>query len=165
MPSRSGSEHSATTVEADGSAASYVLPAFLANAATPGSLLPHVPIQPHILRRPPHRDDIDLPRALQIPTRQILHPHPALVDQLSLPALAHAIERLVDAHPTPLARLLAAIIAHADDQFVAAVAVEVRAPDGMAPAQALVDDVPLPQSAFLLRRRVDHHLVAVPRLD
>src|SRR5262249_31284858 len=105
--------------------------------------------------------------AVEVGGRQVLHRHAPLVDQVPLPLAGLRVHRAVDAHAAALARLVAQVVADADDQLVAAVAVEVGAPDGVAPAQALVQDVPVPgarrRPAF--RRRVDDHLVAVPRLD
>src|SRR5262249_10849227 len=77
-----------------------------------------------------------------------------------------AVRRLVDPHAAPLAGLLTLVVAHADDQLLVAVAVEVGAPDRVAPLQPIVDNVAVPQLLRrVVRRRVDDHLVAVAWLD
>src|SRR5262249_29799888 len=129
-------------------------------------LHPQVAIHADVLRRAADGNDVGAAVAEEVRHGQILHRDAALVDQVPLPLPALAVQRLVDAHAALLARLVAQVVAHADDQLVAAVAVEVGAPDGVAPLQLVVEDVPLPQPhARITRRRVDDDLVAVPRLD
>src|SRR5215471_14268322 len=84
---------------------------------------------------------------------------------MALPLRAFIVRRLEDAHPGFLAGLVAEDVANADYQLVAAVAVEVGAPDGMAPFQLVVQDVTVPQSVRIVGWRVHNDLVAVPRFD
>src|SRR5262245_22456350 len=83
------------------------------------------------------------------------------------PAGAFVVQRFVDAHAAAIDVLvvLAGIVAHADDQLVASVAVEVSTPYRVAPAEPLIDDVPIPHLAAFRRLGVDHDLITVPRLD
>src|SRR5205823_13300527 len=75
--------------------------------------------------------------------------------------------RLVDTDAALLGERVALgrVVADADDQFGVPVIVQIGAPDSVAPSQMVVDDVSLPKLVAIKRRRVDHHLVSVPRLD
>ena len=62
------------------------------------------------------------------------------------------------------------VVTDADDQLFVVIVVEVDRPDGVAPLQLLVEDVPLPEplagrGAGRIGRRIDDHLMAVPGLD
>src|SRR5207253_4728359 len=54
-----------------------------------------IPVNPHIPRRPPHRNQINLPIPIQIPRRQILHRHSPRIDFLSLPSRPQTIHRFI----------------------------------------------------------------------
>src|SRR5262249_39654627 len=124
-----------------------------------GSFLPLVPVNANVLRLPADGDDVNLAVAVEVGRGQVLDVHTALVDQGPLPLCSLRARRSVDAHAAPLARLHAQVVAHADNQLVVAVTVEVGAPDGMAPLQLVIDDLALPQLALFIRRRVDHDLM------
>src|SRR5262249_23737128 len=132
---------------------------------TAALLLALVPVNADVVRLPPDGDDVDAAVAVQIRNGEVLHRHPAVLDNLPLPLAVLQVSGLVDAHPATLAGLLAPVVADADDQLLHAVAVNVGTPDRVAPAQPVVDDVPVPQRLRIARRRVGDHLMAVPRLD
>src|SRR5205823_4330539 len=64
-----------------------------------------------------------------------------------------------------VARLRVRVVAHADNEFVSAVAVKVREPHRVPPPQLLVDDVPFPLAERSLLARISDDLVAVPGFD
>src|SRR5437660_2586573 len=119
------------------------------------------------MRLPADGDDVDAPVAVEIGAHQVLHRHAAVVDDLAAPFRALVVRRLVDAHAAARGEFVALLrlVAHADDQLVIAVAVEVGAEDGVAPAQLFVDDMAVPHRALRGRFGVDDDLVAVPGLD
>src|SRR5207253_6652182 len=82
-----------------------------------------------------------------------------------LPFRPLVVERLVNAHAAALAGLVAKVVAHTDDQVVAAVAVQVGTPDRVAPFELVVDHVPVPLPLRIGGRGVHHDLVAVPGFD
>src|SRR4051812_7582609 len=131
--------------------------------------LPLIPVDAAIPRRAAHGDDVDLAVAVEVGRGEVFDRDPAVFDNRALPLSALAVGALVDPNAAALlervAHLLVRVVAHADDEFVRAVAVEVREPHRVSPPQLLVDDVPVPQLPAGLRRRVRHHLIAVPRLD
>src|SRR5262249_53977015 len=118
-----------------------------------------------VLRRPADGDEVGPAVAVEVGDGQVFHRYPARIDVVALPLGPPFVQRLVDADAAALADFLAQVVAHADDQLVVAVAVEVGAPAGVAPFQLIVDDVPLPLLARRRRLGVDDDLVAVPRLD
>src|SRR6266849_8403134 len=128
-------------------------------------LLPLIPVNPHVMRRPPHGDDVNLAVAGQVRRGQILDGDAAFVDQVAFPFRALVVERLVDADAALFAGLVAEIIADADDEFVAAVTVEISAPHGVSPLELVVKDVAGPQFLWIVGLGVNDNLVAVPRLD
>ena len=94
-------------------------------------------------------DDVGLAVAVEVGDGQVFHRDAAVVEDVPLPLRALAVGALVDADAAALrelvARLRVRVVAHADDEFVRAVAVEVREPDRVAPPQLLVDDVAVPE--------------------
>ena len=118
------------------------------------------------MRLPPDGHDVHSAIAIEVCDGQIFDGHAPIVDNVPAPLSAAAVHGLVDAHSAPLLRLIAQIIADADDQLVIPIAVEVGTPDSVPPFQFFIDDVPLPQSRSALGRWcVNNHLVAVPRLN
>ena len=57
--------------------------------------LPPVPIHPHVLRRPPHRHDIDRPIAIEVPRRQVLHRDATLIQTFE-PQLTPQQQQVLD---------------------------------------------------------------------
>ncbi len=96
------------------------------------------------MRLPADGHDVNAAIAVQIGGGKILNMNAALIEQLTLPLRPRIVECFENAHAAFLARLLAEIVADADNQLLAAVAVEIGAPDGMAPFQAIVQNVTLP---------------------
>src|SRR6266542_1294608 len=125
-----------------------------------------VPIDAHVVRLAADGHKVHAAVPVEVASGQVLDGDAALVDQRPLPLRPLGVGRLVDPYPPPLARFRTQVIADADDQLVAAVAVEVGAPHGVAPLQLFVDDMTVIQFLRgIIRPRVDNDLVAVPRLD
>src|SRR5262245_2315991 len=112
-----------------------------------GASLPLVPVYPRVVRAPTDGDDVRLAVAVQIGHGLVLDRDPAILDNVSSPYFAHAVRGLVDADSAFLGKriALAGVITNADDQLVLAVAVEVGAPDGMTPAEVVVNHLSVPQ--------------------
>src|SRR4051812_21003305 len=83
---------------------------------------------------------------------------------MAFPFLPHAVNCRVKPDAALLRELVAfgGIIADADDQFFAAIAVQVGTPYAVAPTKLLVDEMAFPNRPGHLWRGVDHDLVAVP---
>src|SRR5207249_695422 len=123
---------------------------------------PLVPVDAHVPRLPPDRHDVDLAVAVEVCCGQVLDRDAARIDVVAGPLRALVVERLVDANAAAFAGLHAQVVAHADDELVAPVAIEVGTPDGMAPLKLFINDIPLPQVPVTRASVVDHHLMTVP---
>src|SRR3569623_1923808 len=134
-------------------------------AAAPGKLLfGFVPIDAHVLRLPPNGDNVLPAVAVEVGRGEIFDVHPAGIDQLPPPLAAAGILRIVDAQTAAMLRVL--IVSDADDEFLVFVAIQIHAPDGMAPLQLIVQHAPPPESlSGVFRPRIDYHLIAMPGLD
>src|SRR5262249_15933322 len=122
-----------------------------------------IPIDPHIPRLSPNRDDVDARVAVQVGGGHVFDADAAFIDDLPRPLSAFVVLHFVDAYAgAVLRRELGAGAADADDQLVRAVAVEICAPYGLAPAQFLVDHMAVPQLVGVGRLGVDNDLIAVP---
>src|SRR4051794_21433161 len=96
------------------------------------ALLADVPVDPCVVGLSPHPDQVDAAAPGQVGRRQVLHRDAATLDDLPCPLRALLVLRLVDADAAPFGRVLGVeVVADADDQLVAAVPVEVGAPDGV----------------------------------
>src|SRR5437867_1837649 len=104
------------------------------------SALLDIPINTHVLCLAANGDDIDAAVAVQVRGCQIFDGDATGIDELARPLGAALIQDLVNAYATPF---LTAVVTYTDDQLVDAVAVEVRRPNGMAPFQFLVNDMPV----------------------
>src|SRR5262249_48138646 len=109
--------------------------------------------------------NVDLAVAVQIGRREVLDMNASLVEQVTLPLGALVIERLENPYTAFLAPLVAQIVADADNKLIAPVAVEIGAPDGMAPFQLVVENMALPQDSGAGGRSIHDDFITVPRLD
>src|SRR5262249_9506219 len=124
-----------------------------------------VPIDAGVVGLPANGHDVDVAIAVQIGDRKILNVNAALIEQVTLPLRALIVERLENPHTAFLARLVAEVIADSDSQLVAATAIEIGTPAGMAPFQLVVENMALPKVGGVGRRSVHNDLVAVPRFN
>src|SRR5438270_220735 len=74
---------------------------------------------------------VNLALAVQVGGGKVLNSHAAFIHQLPLPLRSLAVGGLVNADAATLAGLFAQVVAHADDQLLVAVAVQISTPDGM----------------------------------
>src|SRR5437868_13838226 len=115
---------------------------------------------------PADRDDVEPAVAVEVGDGEILDRHTAVLEDVLAPLRAFVINGLVDPDAAALSRLLTSVVPNTDDQLVAAIAVQIGAPDCVPPAQRFIHNVPVPERLLgIVRRRIDDDLVAVPRLD
>src|SRR5262249_39516773 len=93
------------------------------------SLRRPVPVDAGVVGSAAHGHDVDAAVAVEVGRGEVLHRDAPLVDQETLPLRAGRVGGLVDAHAALLAGLVAEVVAHADDQLVLPVAIEVGTPD------------------------------------
>src|SRR5262249_37570810 len=126
--------------------------------------LPLIPVYPHVLGRPADGDDVRLAVAVQVGHGQVLDRDAPVVKDHPLPLLADGVGALVNAHAALLGERvpLRRIVANADDETVTTTAIQVGTPDGMAPAEMVVENLAIVRLATLANL-VDNDLVAVPR--
>src|SRR5947209_16596895 len=105
-------------------------------------------------------DDVDLAIGVEVGAGEILGRHAAVVDDVLFPLCGGGVGCAEDVDAA--ADLLGKRVAYADDDFVAAIAIEVGAPEAVAPFQFGVDDVAGPLIG--VRLGVADHLITVPWL-
>src|SRR5207249_577100 len=110
-------------------------------------------------------DDVDAAVAVEVGAGEVFDGDAAGIDDGPGPFGAGAVGGFVNADAAAIAGFGVQIVADADDQLFVAVAVEVGAPDGVAPFQGVVEKMTLPELAGFARGRVGDDLVAVPRLN
>src|SRR6516225_11022353 len=102
------------------------------------SLRTFIPVDANVVRLPADGDDVDAAVAVEARRRQVFDGNAAVVENMPGPLRALVVERLVEPNAATLAGLVAFVVAYAYDDFVVLVAVEIGAPDGVAPFQTVV---------------------------
>src|SRR5262245_56016811 len=91
------------------------------------ALNPLVPVNADVAGLPADGDDVRSAVAVEIADGQGFHGHPAVFDNVTGPARAFLIERLIDAHAAPLAGFITEIITDAGDDFLLVIIVKIAA--------------------------------------
>src|SRR5262245_10802172 len=112
---------------------------------------------------PAHGDDVDLAVAVQVRTSKVLDGDAAVVEDRACPFGAISVGGLIKANAAAVAGIRVQVVADADNQLLVAVAIEVGAPDGVAPFEGVVEKMTVPELAGFARQRVGDNFVTVPR--
>src|SRR5687768_16385446 len=80
-------------------------------ALPPAELLPLVPIDADVLRRPSHGHDVSAAISVQVSGGCILDGHPGRIDELAVPGLP-VVRRIIDSDSTGI--VVALLVANAD---------------------------------------------------
>ena len=113
------------------------------------SLSAQVPINFDVMAGPPTRDDLGSAVSVEVAGDEILDSHASVIEDVPLET-ERTRSRLrvicVDARPSRGPAAFGVRVSLADEQLVVAVAVEVHAPDGVSPANGLVDHLTVPET-------------------
>ena len=118
-------------------------------------------VQLHVVSAAAGSNQINLAIIVYVGGHAALRCDAAVIDDKSIPTVRPAGDQTIPVKAGARAPV-------PGDYFIVAVAVEIRAAEGVPSVQRIVDHFPVPESRFVGvsgRLRVDRHFVAVPRFD
>jgi hypothetical protein len=131
------------------------------NRSKPASLSASIPVNAYISRGSTGSNQIRPAIAIKISSYQILNSHAALIHQMACPILARNIPAK-NPHTAFFTVLRRQVVTHTKHQFIGTIAIEVCAGNGMAPLQALIENLSFPNTIHAPR---NNKFMTMPWLD